>query len=389
MACINVNAFILTGESGKIMKKEILKPFERIQLAFEHKEADRVPIYDLFCGDGVIEQFAGERPTVENGLDVACIALRNSVDMTRAVGGPQKPGIRRDSGDKLFGGDGFAWENERWTSWIVDYPHRTHEERVSFIRRSIEKHNAWENDCDGSIKEYIEHHQSIQEKLGDTIFLWEFEGAGLTKGYLLLGIQQFCLMMYDEPDLISEWLEAMCNCHVRRIHSLFNAVKNTEMFKTTKIAFAGEDIAFKDALIFPHEFLRKEFFPRLKKLIDAYHEHGLKVIFHSDGDINSIIDDIVEAGADGLNPIEKAAGMDIYDLKKKHGDKLTFCGGMDVTYLLREGTPEAIKAETRRMVKEVGKGGGFCIGSSTEIGNDIPGENVAAMVNVVKEMGTI
>ena len=228
--------FYFNRNIREIIKKETLKPFERIQLAFEHKESDRIPIYDLFCGDSVIEQFAGEKPTIENGLDVACWALRNAVDMTRAVGGPQKPGIRKDSGDNLFAGDGFVWENERWTSWIADYPHHTHEERIAYIRRSIKKHNAWDNDCDGSIKEYIEHHQNIQEKLGDTIFLWEFEGAGLTKGYLLLDMQQFCLMMYDEPDLISEWLEAMCNCHVRRIRCLFNTVKDTEMFKTTKIA---------------------------------------------------------------------------------------------------------------------------------------------------------
>jgi len=48
------------------IKKETLKPFERIQLAFEHKESDRTPIYDLFTGDSVIEHFAGEKLTVEN-----------------------------------------------------------------------------------------------------------------------------------------------------------------------------------------------------------------------------------------------------------------------------------------------------------------------------------
>ena len=67
----------------------------------------------------------------------------------------------------------------------------------------------------------------------------------------------------------------------------------------------GEDIASKTATLFSPAFLRQEFFPRLRTLIGMYHDLGFKVIFHSDGNLNAVMDDLVAAEIDGINPIER------------------------------------------------------------------------------------
>jgi uroporphyrinogen decarboxylase len=85
----------------------------------------------------------------------------------------------------------------------------------------------------------------------------------------------------------------------------------------------------------------------------------------------------VAAGIDGLNPLEKAAGMDVYAIRKRHPD-LILVGGVDVTHLLREGSPDDIRKEVRRMIDELGSEGRLLIGSSTEVSNHVPLANYLA-----------
>jgi len=119
------------------------------------------------------------------------------------------------------------------------------------------------------------------------------------------------------------------------------------------------------------------FFANVERLTAACHERGLKVIFHSDGYVMDIMADLVAIGIDGFNPIEKAAGMDAWELRRRFPE-LTLVGGMDVTHFLPNGTPDEIRAETRRMIDELGADGRLLIGSTTELDNTVPLENYLA-----------
>ena len=79
----------------------------------------------------------------------------------------------------------------------------------------------------------------------------------------------------------------------------------------------------------------------------------------------------------GRNPIEKAAGMDIYEVRRRYPE-LALVGGVDATHLLRTASPQQIRGQTRKIIDEVGAEGRLLIGSSTEVGNDIPLENYLA-----------
>ena len=88
-------------------------------------------------------------------------------------------------------------------------------------------------------------------------------------------------------------------------------------------------------------------------------------------------DDLIAAGIDGLNPIESAAGMDLYALRRRYPE-LILVGGLDVTHLLPTGTPEDVRVETRRMIRETGAEGRLLIGSSTELEDNVPLANYLA-----------
>lgn len=116
--------------------------------------------------------------------------------------------------------------------------------------------------------------------------------------------------------------------------------------------------------------------------MDAYHARGISVLFHSDGNLNPILDRLVETGIDGLNPIEVLAGMDVADIHRRHPG-LYLAGGIDVSQLLPYGSPEAVRDTVRRAIDAAG--GRLLVGSSTELNDAVPLANYLALREAVLE----
>jgi uroporphyrinogen decarboxylase len=151
--------------------------------------------------------------------------------------------------------------------------------------------------------------------------------------------------------------------------------------------FIGDDIAFKGRTMFSLPMLRELFFPYLKRMCEPLVNAGIKVIFHTDGYCMEIIDDLIDCGVAGLNPLEPLAGNDIAEIKRRWGDNLILVGGMDCAQLLPLGTVQDVRDGTRRLLREAGHGGGLFIGSSSEIVPATPVENIFAFYEACHEFG--
>lgn len=112
-------------------------------------------------------------------------------------------------------------------------------------------------------------------------------------------------------------------------------------------------------------------------------------MFHSDGDVAPLIDDFIEMGIDILNPIQTSAGTmsDLPTLKKRYGKNIVFCGGVDSHRILPHGSVAEVREEVRRVIEALGPGGGCMVGAVHTVMNDVPPENVLAMVDAVEEFG--
>jgi len=342
--------------------KEMTKK-ERVIATLNLQETDRVPIYDLLYNDAVIEYFTGKIPPPgEEGLKITCEAISRMLDMTRSVTGPSEPGI-------FIRDDGFVIRRDRWTSWIEERPFKDEDGAKRWLVESIERlRNA---DVKEIADRYLEYFTKILNYIGDTIALLAQTGTGLDELRHDLGIELFSYLSVDEPELISEYLDAYTDLQVSFIDKIVD--KNL-----SPCVLTYGDIAIKGRLLHSPEWLRREFLPRLKRLNDAWHRHDIKCLFHSDGYIMDIIPDLIETGIDGLNPIEVVAGMDLREVKRLYGDSLFIAGGIDVSQLLSNGTAE----EVRKICKEAIDIGypGYFIGSTTELDNGAKLENVLAMV---------
>jgi uroporphyrinogen decarboxylase len=100
-----------------------------------------------------------------------------------------------------------------------------------------------------------------------------------------------------------------------------------------------------------------------------------------------LLDDLIEAGVEALNPVQVAAFKDPAGVKATYGDRLSFWGGIDTQWVLPQGTPEQVREEVKLRIGQFGRGGGFVAASVHNIQADVPPENILAMSQAVREYG--
>lgn len=146
-----------------------------------------------------------------------------------------------------------------------------------------------------------------------------------------------------------------------------------------------DDIAHNNGLMFRPASFERIFLPAFRRMIRAYKEAGAKyVFFHSDGDIRSVLDMLVDAGIDGLNPLERRAGMHPVPLRARY-PRLVLVGGMCNTDTLINGPAEKIVAEAREII-DLGRDGGVVIGTHS-VSPEVPLENFALYHEVCQTYG--
>lgn len=153
----------------------------------------------------------------------------------------------------------------------------------------------------------------------------------------------------------------------------------------------AEDFAGQDRLLMSPKTWRKLIKPRLQEFYGWLHQQtGAKLFLHSCGAVREVIPDLIEVGVDILNPIQvSAVGMDSAELKREFGKDLVFWGGgVDTQRVLGTGSPDEVRAEVRRRLRDFMPGGGFVFATVHNIQPNVPPENLLAMFETVREYGT-
>jgi uroporphyrinogen decarboxylase len=127
-------------------------------------------------------------------------------------------------------------------------------------------------------------------------------------------------------------------------------------------------------------------FSFLREQINIIRDAGRYVYFHIDGRVDNLITDFIKMGVDVLNPIDPSGGIqDIYEIKEQYGREITLAGNINIDTVLKDGTPQEVKADVREHMIKLGKGGGYIVSSSHNLHELIPIENYYAMSDAVME----
>jgi uroporphyrinogen decarboxylase len=126
--------------------------------------------------------------------------------------------------------------------------------------------------------------------------------------------------------------------------------------------------------------------PYHKEICTHVHKQGGKIVKHSDGNLTPLIPGLLDAGFDGLHPIQPQC-MDIGDTKRRFGSRACIIGNIDCSYLLVFGTQEDVKQSVKETIIKAAPGGGYIISSSNSIHPGCKPENYLAMVEAARVYG--
>lgn len=352
---------------------------ERVERALAFGLPDRVPLADSFQHVGLIAHYCGIPERKDWSLKEICQAAGNALDLVQ--GWALSPSLRH--GKITVDRHGVKWKQNSWFSWIVERPFSNTEEYAKALDKEIARLRLSSADypevtdellmC--KVADFRKTFLKYQRLIGDAVLMYPDVSPGLDDLYHLGGWEFFVDLLYSRPFLISEYLEVKTRLQVARAHAIADA-------NLSPVVLVACDIAHKQGLLISPEFLRREYFPRVKQIVSAYHEHGMKVFYHSEGNLWQVLDDLINCGIDGLNPLEPDADMHAEELKK-HYPRLVLWGGMDNVWLLPFGTPKQVEQRVSELIA-LGHKGGLFIGSTGQIHPGCKKKNCIAMIESVK-----
>ena len=379
---------------------------ERAKLAFAHKEADRVPLFELtidnptaaqvlrretLCGfggqargvkqnralmNGQFKQYHEQRATdhldLWRALDLDVFPICDPIPVNPLV--PEQVdevNWRFEDSNGVWGISRYAPESDTYDQVDSSLRHGGLEEleRVTAIMEASEPSLE---DWDFSIVDRI-----VAEFGSERMVL---ASADVQIGSTWDWAETFLIGLVQAPDLIERYLDVQLKTTLMLMEALFqHGVDGLH---------GGYDWAASRGPMFSPRHFRKFVFPRLKIITDLCHRYGGVYVKHTDGNVNSLLEDMIQSGVDAFQAIEPRASMDIAAIKQQYGDRLTLIGNVDCSTVLVNGPVEAVKEETARIIRAAAPGGGFLLSTSNSVHPGVVPEYYLAMLETAREMGS-
>ena len=198
---------------------------------------------------------------------------------------------------------------------------------------------------------------------------------GVAPMLVSMGLDGFSYALADDPDLVREVLRRYVDWQVVVTQHLI------EMGFDCLWSF--DDVAYKSGPFCSPQVFREMLLPAFRRSAEAI---TIPWIFHSDGNIMRLMDDLLTLGMNAVHPIEPEC-MSLREMKERYGHRVCLVGNVSVDTLGR-GTPDEVRALVRECIATAGPGGGYMISSSNSIPSYARPENVRAMAEAIREYGT-
>jgi len=375
---------------------------ERVMLALNHEEPDKVPL-DLggtICttitriANNKLKEYLGvkcEEEEITNPLMdtvVPCEEILKifEIDFRAIRMGPPsslKEGQQSFAGVSQKRGESFVDEyGTRWQKSFYDYA------PVGFPLADADiddlKKFPWPNPYDpGRIKGLREKARYLYENTDYCIVADIMCGGPFEQALWLRGFDRFLVDLHINKKFAMALLDKITEIDIMFWDAYLNAVGDY-----VQVVAQGDDVGTQTGSFVSPEVYKKFVHPCHKRIFQFIKSKTkAKVFYHSCGSVYSLIPLFIEEGVDILNPVQCGAkDMQLDRLKKEFGKDIVFWGGgVDVQKVLPYATPKQIEKEVKKTMEIMAEGGGFVFAGTHNIQPDIPPEKIYAMYKAAKE----
>jgi len=295
--------------------------------------------------------------------------------------------IRRQNRQREPHSDAFdSWGSGQTETAPGDWYPGIHPIPEARTRQDLESYQGWPDMSDPTRVAHVREQARLLAAdnrfaiMATPWLLFPFERA-----HAMQGMEAFLMNMAMDRDFARALLEKIA-VYCKQLMGIFLE----QLGDNVDIIKIGDDLGTQESLMISPKMYREILKPVHADFISFIKARtNARVLFHSDGDVAPLVGDFIEIGVDILNPIQTSAGKmsDLSSLKKHYGDNIVFCGGIDTHRILPHGSIADVRGEVRRVIEALGPGGGCMIGAVHTVMNDVPPENVLAMVDAVEEFG--
>jgi len=217
------------------------------------------------------------------------------------------------------------------------------------------------------------------ENLRERVEQWHRQGLAVTgyagsvfeRSWYIRGLEDLMMDMLTAPRTAHFFLERTATFQKHAAVQFARA--------GVDIVITGDDVAGQKGLLMSLETWRQFLKPRLAATVRAVKavSPATYIFYHSDGNVEPVIPDLIDIGIDILNPVQPEC-MEPAAIKHRYGDRLSFWGTVSVQRTMPLGSPQDVRAEVRARIHEVGRGGGLILAPAHVLGPETPWENIVA-----------
>ncbi len=348
------------------MAREPKPDFERYMTTLHCQEPDRVPLGDWHVDQLPMENYLGRKITsLQDQIDFWYAAgfdyMTTSSGILEPVRAPEGMTVKGDAVETEY-------EQVREREWALEH------DGVITSWEAFEKY-PWPSVDDFDLSKWDVLDKTLPQGMKAVLVL----GKIYTTVWMFMGAETFFNALEKNPELIAAMFE--------KVGSLqYETFMRVSEHPCVGAVFNPDDIAHNTGLLIHPKYLRSYMFPWYKKIGDVCRDKGIGYIFHSDGDCTEAMDDFIDCGFHGFNPIQPNC-MDIDAVKKKWGHKLCLIGNLNLDSTLTLGSPEDVRAEVYERIRTIGPGGGYMVASSNSITDYVPLANMKALLEATFEFG--
>lgn len=334
---------------------------ERMRAAICHEPVDRIPTQVNYTA-GVEKLMARHFGVAPDDLPDFLGNHMIRVDLDHA------PSIS-DDGRHRFDWWGVGWDTQEEGYFAAVNPLAENPDLDAF---------AWPDPSDPGL---LDAALETLARKGDEYFITPNFGFALfERAWSLRGFEQFFADMAIDPRFTEELLDRITEIQLSLIHRFIAAGVDGGYF--------GDDYGAQTGMLFSPRMWDRYIKPRLDRLFEPFREAGLPILMHSDGNIRSILPRLVEIGLTALNPCQPEV-LEHDWLASEYGGRLAFYGGVSTQTVLPNGTPGEVRQAVEDAVSTLApEGSGLLIAPSHRMMTDIPMQNVEALLDAFKTMGS-